>query len=142
MNYEDNNVNTFDDNIKIDPNFQPQQENIGFEHPIDFSEVIQFGMRYQMSVFVMSAFTNLVAKAYGIDDPNLLTSPHLMHNSKGRVGKTALDEHAKKVKGLVCLKVATLAQLQAIISKHFNTLNQFYVDALFVMHFYLLESNF
>ena len=76
-----------------------------------------------MSVFEMSAFTNLVAKAYGIDDPNLLTSPHLMHNLKGRVGKLALDEHAKRVKGLVCLKVATLVWFQAsekLISAQFK----------------------
>ena len=51
-----------DTNDTNDTNYQPQQENEGLEHPIDFSEVIQFAARFQMSTFVMSAFTNLVAK--------------------------------------------------------------------------------
>ena len=126
MDNEDGNENTFDDNIEIDPNFQPEQENEGFEHPIDFNEVVQFAMRYNFSTFVMSAFTNLVAKAYGIDDPNLLTTPHLMHNLKKRVGKIAVDEHKKKVKGLVCLKVATLAWFQ--VSESYLLHFEFYLN--------------
>ena len=60
MGYEDEEVDI--DNIETDKDYQPQQEKEGVEHSIDFSEVIEFGMRFNLSTFVVSAFTNLVAK--------------------------------------------------------------------------------
>ena len=73
MDYEDNNDDniTNDENIgndENDKNYQPEQENDGVEHPIDFSEVIQFAARFNLSTFVMSAFTNLVAKGGTISE--------------------------------------------------------------------------
>ena len=63
-----NQNNDYNDNITVDPTFQPMQENEGFEHSIDFSEVVQFAMRFNLSTFVMSAWTNLVAKGWVISE--------------------------------------------------------------------------
>ena len=72
MDYEDENVNI--DNIETDADYQPMQENEGVQHSIDFSEVIEFGMRFNLSTFVVSAFTNLVAKGRVIPEGILILS--------------------------------------------------------------------
>ena len=96
----------FQDDVN-DANFVPQTENLGTSHPIDFSQVIQFAMRFNLSNFVTSGMINLTGKAYGVDDPNLLTTPFLVRDLKKKVGRLAVEEHSKKIKGLVCIKVVT-----------------------------------
>ena len=58
-------------------------------------------------------FTNLIAKAYGVKDPNLLTTPTGIRNMRSRLRRTCMEEHKKKIKYLFAIKVFTLMELKA-----------------------------
>ena len=113
-----------DDEVEIhldsDPDYQPDVENDGTHHQIDFSEVFNFCDSQQMSEYVCSTMINLTAKTYGITDPNLLTSPDGVRKMRARNRAEGLEEHKEKMKGLIVIKVVTLYkfQLKGVSSKH------------------------
>ena len=98
--------------VGSDYDYEPEIET-GVPHPIDFDEALQFAERMHQSDFVVSMFTNLIAKAYGVKDPNLLTTPTGIRNMRSHLRRTCMEEHKKKIKYLFAIKVFTLIEIKA-----------------------------
>lgn len=105
------------EDVGSDHDYEPEIET-GVPHPIDFDEALQFAERMHQSDFVVSMFTNLIAKAYGVKDPNLLTTPTGIRNMRSRLRRTCMEEHKKKIKYLFAIKVFTLMELK---TRNFQT---------------------
>ena len=109
--------------VGSDYDYEPEIET-GVPHPIDLDEALQFAERMHQSDFVVSMFTNLIAKAYGVKDPNLLTTPTGIRNMRSRLRRTCMEEHKKKIKYLFAIKVFTLMELKA--GNFQNKITKFY----------------
>ena len=98
-----------------DPDYKPEVEKEGAAKSVDYTEVITFGERFQLSSFVVASMINLVVKALDINDSTKQISLAGVQNLRKRVRKQALENHSAKMKNLLCIKFDEKTSWEALL---------------------------